>query len=189
MGSLTRWTWVWVNSGSWRWTGRPGLLRFMGSQRVGHDWVTNLNWTELNWTSLKLFWSDRPLNGSKEFPGILGAYFVSYWSRFEVITFLLPLGEPCEKTLPNRNAYDLFKDNRVILTKNVVKSSFSLHQIVSLVPDHCSWTSFSIHKCSCPSVGESGICSCIAAVFYFHPICFTVVFFLMISFGSNIDNY
>ena len=40
----TWWTWVWVNSGSWWWTGRPGVLRFMGSQRVGHDWV--INWTE-----------------------------------------------------------------------------------------------------------------------------------------------
>ena len=37
-------TWVWVNSGSWRWTGRPGVLWFMGSQRVGHDWATELNW-------------------------------------------------------------------------------------------------------------------------------------------------
>ena len=34
-------------SRSWWWTGRPGVLRFMGSQRVGHDWVTELNWTEL----------------------------------------------------------------------------------------------------------------------------------------------
>ena len=38
--------WVWVNSGSWWWTGRPGVLRIMGSQRVGHDWATELNWTE-----------------------------------------------------------------------------------------------------------------------------------------------
>ena len=45
MASLTRWTWVWVNSGSWWWwTGRSGLLWFMGSQRVGHDWATELNW-------------------------------------------------------------------------------------------------------------------------------------------------
>ena len=44
MASLTRWTWVWVNSGSWWWTGRPGVLRFMGSQRVGHDWVNDLIW-------------------------------------------------------------------------------------------------------------------------------------------------
>ena len=47
MASLTRWTWVWVNSRSWWWTGRPGMLQFMGSQRDWHDWVTELNWTEL----------------------------------------------------------------------------------------------------------------------------------------------
>ena len=44
MASPTQWTWVWVNSGSWWWPGRPGVLRFMGSQRVGHDWVTELDW-------------------------------------------------------------------------------------------------------------------------------------------------
>ena len=44
MASPTLWTWVWVNSWSWWWTGRPGLLQFMGSQRVGHDWVTELYW-------------------------------------------------------------------------------------------------------------------------------------------------
>ena len=44
MASRTRWTWVWVNSRSWWWTRRPGMLQFMGSQRVGHDWVTELNW-------------------------------------------------------------------------------------------------------------------------------------------------
>ena len=46
MVSPTRWTWVWVNSGSWWWTGRPGVLRFMGLQRVGHDWATELNCPE-----------------------------------------------------------------------------------------------------------------------------------------------
>ena len=45
MASRTRWTWVWVNSRRWRWTGRPGVLRSMGSQRVGHDWATELNCT------------------------------------------------------------------------------------------------------------------------------------------------
>ena len=45
MASRTRWTWVWVNCGSWWWTGRPGMLWFMVSQRVRHDWV---NWTEPN---------------------------------------------------------------------------------------------------------------------------------------------
>ena len=45
MASLTWWTWVWVSSRSWWWTGRPGVLRFMGLQRVGHDWAIELNWT------------------------------------------------------------------------------------------------------------------------------------------------
>ena len=45
MASPTRWTWVWVSSRGWWWTGRPGVLQFIRSQRVGHDWVTELNWT------------------------------------------------------------------------------------------------------------------------------------------------
>ena len=48
MASPTRWTWVWVSSGSWWWTGRPGVLQFMGSRRVGHDW-TELNWMQNNY--------------------------------------------------------------------------------------------------------------------------------------------
>ena len=44
IASLTQWTWVCLNSGSWCWTGRPGMLQFMGSQRVRHDWATELNW-------------------------------------------------------------------------------------------------------------------------------------------------
>ena len=47
MASRTQWIWVWVNSGSWWWTGRPGVLQFMGSQRVEHDWATELNWTDM----------------------------------------------------------------------------------------------------------------------------------------------
>ena len=46
MASLTQWAWVWVNSGSWWWTGKPGMLQSMGMQRIGHDWVTELNWTD-----------------------------------------------------------------------------------------------------------------------------------------------
>ena len=44
IASLIQWTWVWVDHGSWWWTGRPGVLWFLGSWRVGHDWVTELNW-------------------------------------------------------------------------------------------------------------------------------------------------
>ena len=47
MASPTEWTWVWVNSGSWCWTGRPSMLRFMGSQRARHDWMTEVNWTDV----------------------------------------------------------------------------------------------------------------------------------------------
>ena len=45
MVSLPQLTWVWVSSGSWWWTGRPGVLQSMGSQRVWHYWATELNWT------------------------------------------------------------------------------------------------------------------------------------------------
>jgi len=55
MASLTRWTWVSVNSGSWWQTGRPGMLRFMGSQRVGHNWVTDLIWFLIFWGLSILF--------------------------------------------------------------------------------------------------------------------------------------
>ena len=44
MASLTQWTWVWASSRSWWWTGKPGVLQPMGSQRVRHNWVTELNW-------------------------------------------------------------------------------------------------------------------------------------------------
>ena len=46
MASPTQWTWIWVNSRSWRWTGRPGVLQSTGLQRVRHDWATELNWAE-----------------------------------------------------------------------------------------------------------------------------------------------
>ena len=54
MASPNQWTWVWMDSGSWWWTGRPGVLWFMGSQRVGHDWATELNWTEESEWNIKV---------------------------------------------------------------------------------------------------------------------------------------
>ena len=62
IASLIQWTWVWVNSGSWWWTGKPGVLRFMGLQRIGHDWATELNW-RLNLFSFLKSWAD---NSSKK---------------------------------------------------------------------------------------------------------------------------
>ena len=61
MASPTQWTWVWVNSGSWWWTGRPGMLQSKGSQGVGHNRETELNWIKFSsrkfpkgWVSLQL---------------------------------------------------------------------------------------------------------------------------------------
>ena len=54
MASLTQWTWVWLGSGSWWWTGKPGVLQSMELQRVRHDWVIGLNWTE----EIFVFWGD-----------------------------------------------------------------------------------------------------------------------------------
>ena len=56
MASLTQWTWVWVKSGSWWWTGRPGMLQSMRLQRVGHNWATELNWTDI-WARQRNFLS------------------------------------------------------------------------------------------------------------------------------------
>ena len=53
MASPTQRTWVWVNSGSWWWTGRPGMLQSIGSQRVGHNWETELNWIGTTKSPLK----------------------------------------------------------------------------------------------------------------------------------------
>ena len=55
---------VWVNSGHWWWTGRPGVLRFMGLQKVGHDWATELNWTDSN---------------------IKGCYGGGEWQEYEIV--------------------------------------------------------------------------------------------------------
>ena len=51
ISSMTQWTWVWVNFRSWWWTGRPGVLESMRLQRVGHNWVTELNWNVSTFTS------------------------------------------------------------------------------------------------------------------------------------------
>ena len=66
MASLTWWTWVWESSGSWWWTGRPGVLQSMGSQRVRDDWVTEMNRIEGNIILLKMI-SDRFLLSLKTY--------------------------------------------------------------------------------------------------------------------------
>ena len=58
MASPTQWTWVWMNSGRWWWTGRPGMLRFMGSQRMGRDWATELKLKTWNSSFTFTGWSN-----------------------------------------------------------------------------------------------------------------------------------
>ena len=65
MASPTQWTWVWVSSRNWWWTGKPGVLQSVGSQRVRHDWATQLNWT------VCIHWKKKNLCRSVEFKSML----------------------------------------------------------------------------------------------------------------------
>ena len=67
IASQTQWTWIWVDSGSWWWTVKPGILRFMGLQRVRHHWATELNGTEYTHThnhTYECLWSRWNLNNT-----------------------------------------------------------------------------------------------------------------------------
>ena len=89
MASPTRWTWVWVSSRSSWWTGKPGVLQPMGSQRVGHDWATELNW----WQADELF-DSRPLcsrqRPQRKVECGVGMLFATKWPGFEFCWCYLP---------------------------------------------------------------------------------------------------
>ena len=68
MASPTQWTWVWVSSGNWWWTGKPGLLQSMGLQRVNQDWVTELNLIEPHYTGSTLWILSKPNDLTKVTP-------------------------------------------------------------------------------------------------------------------------
>ena len=81
----TQWTWVWVNSGSLWWTGSPGVLRFMGSQRVRHDWATEpTDWRNLyiafhnSYTNLSSQQKFRSLEGFPQRPSLIFFFFWPY---------------------------------------------------------------------------------------------------------------
>ena len=59
LASPTRGTWVWVGPGNWWWTGKPGVLQSMGWQRIEHDWVAELNWTETSLRKFSLLWNSK----------------------------------------------------------------------------------------------------------------------------------
>ena len=79
MASLTQWTWVWVNSRSWWWTGRPGVLQSTGFQTVGHEWVTELNQKDNN-VSVILAWGFPGGSVVKKPPANAGDSRVGVWS-------------------------------------------------------------------------------------------------------------
>ena len=111
LASLTLWTWVWVNSGSWWWTGRPGVLRFTVSQRVRHNWATELNWTELSlWcTSLTVQWLRHhfPMQGM--------------WVQFLARELRSPHGLWSKKKTKNKT------ENRNSISTNSVKTLKMIH--------------------------------------------------------------
>ena len=78
MASLTQWTWVWASSASWWWARKPGMLQSMGLQRVRHDWVTELNWTEDATTAGASLWAWRMLR----FPVTKGWGYSKRWHTF-----------------------------------------------------------------------------------------------------------
>ena len=91
MASLTRWTWVWVNSGSWWWTGRPGVLWFMGLQTVGHNWVTDLIWSDPLYI-LKMVSPSLYLFFFFHFPFVV--FWKNIWKIFNLAELLMRTKQP-----------------------------------------------------------------------------------------------
>ena len=97
MASPTRWIWVWISSGSWWWTRKPGVLLAMGSQRVRHNWATELNWTITRNFSLvtllglfqPFFSSPYPQNSTQIFQLLLATWFfhIFYALLFRSLSF------------------------------------------------------------------------------------------------------
>ena len=117
MASPTWWTWVWVNPGSWCWTGRPGELQSMGSWRVWYDWVTKLNWTELN--------SPIPIHFSSLIPKIL--MFTLAISSFSSVAQSCPtLCHPMNRSTSGLPVY---------------------HQLLQFTQTHAHWVSDAIMLC------------------------------------------
>ena len=74
MASLTRWTWVWASSGSWWWTGKPGVLQSTRSQRVGHDWATELTDVQYVINRYKLLYTKDKHQSNKDLLYSTGSY-------------------------------------------------------------------------------------------------------------------
>ena len=127
MASLTWWMWVCVNSGSWWWTGRPGVLRFMGSQRVGHDWATELNWTELNWNCDMQFQPNIfTLKSCSTIHGIF-KYLQNSYGRIK-----LDINEQLRQGYVSTKAKIFVKN----CSKKMKNSDFPVHPVVKILPSN-----------------------------------------------------
>ena len=126
MVSLTQWRWVWVDSGSWWWTGRPGMLWSMGSRRVGHDWATELNWNQTHtlqekntpgwYTSLTLVYNLQQ-NTSKLIPTIDDQMWFS-WGLLDWFNILKINAIHFVNGIKEKNSYDhLNRCKKKLLTK------------------------------------------------------------------------
>ena len=138
MASLTRWTWVWVNSGSWWWTGRPGVLRFMGSQRVGHDLATELNWNLLKVLVIQKY-PQKPLPWASNFqwggililPHHVGQCHYSHWVFLKNSKYypLLHVFKHCNK--------NNFGNNLLFIRHPRQMPSIISHHVTFFTKDRC----------------------------------------------------
>ena len=87
MASPTQWTWVWVSSGSWWWTGRPSVLQPMGSQTVGHSWATEINWTDTEFCTYCLWKEVTPEQYTHTYPFICTLSYCNFWYSLLQTTF------------------------------------------------------------------------------------------------------
>ena len=115
LDSINRWTWVWVNSRSWWWTGRPGVLQFTGSQRVGHDWVTELNWTE--WSTVRCsvmsdsLWPHELQYTRLPGPSLSLRFYsnlcpLSQWCYQTILSFVAPFSS-CPQSFPSSGSFPM----------------------------------------------------------------------------------
>ena len=129
MASLTPWTWVWVDSGSWWWTGRLGVLQSMGSQRVGCDWATELHddirgfscygpWAKITWKHLPFLTSLTQMSHGdicwKRFQTTYGGYTVRETQTGSYGSLPTPV-RPCNYRLPSQSVKFTEKNWSVLL--------------------------------------------------------------------------
>jgi len=103
MASPTQWTWVWASSGSWWWTGKAGVLQSMGSQRVGQDWVTELNWDtfqeEQRKTNLNIWNTGTNDRHSQKDPSDAAIRRVIAFFFYEIVKWTLTVDNCCREKL------------------------------------------------------------------------------------------